>query len=276
MRRMFAMVLLAAGASTARAQIFNGGMPSGFTCAGYCGVSGADGVVPLAPLGGTQYGWISTYGTYNGTSPADPLGITGSTNGSILTSPTFAATAGQALSFRFDYVTSDGGQFDDFAFVRLLGGAGGPLTLFSARTWPTGNTVPGTGLPALAPGVSLAPASTPVIAGAPNFTPLGPDYNNTCYDVGCGWTGWVRAIYTMPTAGNFRLEFGVFNLLDAWWDSALAIDYALGTGGTPYTDPEDGEGDGNTVTPEPSSLVLLAAGLSALALAIGTTRRRRA
>lgn len=258
-------VLLAAAAPAA-AQVFNGGMPAGYTCAGTCGTSGADGVVTLAPLGGTQFGWISTV---NGPTQ-DPLGVSGTTNGTLLTSPSFTAAAGQALSFRFNYVTSDGGPFDDYAFVRLLGGSGGPLVLFTARTIPSGNTVPGQDLPGIAAGVTLAPASTPVIPGAPAFTPLGAS-SLTCYDVGCGYTGWVRASYTIPLAGSYQLEFGVMNLLDELWDSSLAMDYTVGAGGTPEIDPEDGE---PSVTPEPSTWLLVASGLGAVAAA--TRRRRRA
>jgi hypothetical protein len=267
MLRVFRQVLallavVVVGSRTAGAQVFNGGIPGGFTCVGSCGVSGADGVVPLAPGGGTQFGWISTFGGVT----MDPLVIDGTTNGSVLTSSTFAATAGQLLSFRFNYVTSDGGPYDDYGFVRLLG-AGAPLVLFSAQTIPDGNTVPGLGLPGLASGVTLSPSSTVVIPGAPAFSPLGLGSTETCYDLGCGYTGWIRAAYTIQTAGNYQLEFGVFNLLDDQYDTALAIDYAVGSGEVPET-PEDNPG---SVVPEPSTWLLLGSGL--LLMAVWSRRR---
>lgn len=42
--------------------IFDNGIPAGWSCNGNCGTSAADGVVTLAPNGGTQYGWVSTAG----------------------------------------------------------------------------------------------------------------------------------------------------------------------------------------------------------------------
>jgi hypothetical protein len=197
----------------------------------------------------------------------DPLGIPGTTNGTVLTSAVFHAAMGQVLSFRFNYVSSDGGPYNDYGFVRLLG-AGLPQILFTARTEPTGNTVPGLDLPGLAPGVTLTPASTAVIAGAPTFSKLGT-WTDTCYDAGCGYTGWIRAAYTIPAAGDYSLEFGVVNLLDDLWDSALAVDYAFGVGETPETpeDPED-----LSPVPEPQTWLLLATGFGAVGVA---ARRRR-
>lgn len=250
------LALAVAAAAPSSAQVFNNGMPSGFTCVGTCATSGADGMVTLAPNSGHQFGYVSSLG-----GPwANPLGIDSTTNGSVLTSPFFTATAGEQMSFWFNYISSDGGPFNDYGYVRLLGGSGGPLILFTARTTPNGNTVPGFGLPGIAPGVFLSPASTPVIAGAPSFSPLG-QWTDTCYDVGCGYTGWIAASYVIPTAGTYQLDFGVYNLLDDLWDSALAVDYTNSDGsGVP------------TVAPEPTSFVLLASGLF---LVGGVAHRRR-
>lgn len=251
---------LAMSAGPMAAQVFNDGLPDGYTCVGNCGTSGADGDVTLAPGGGTAFGWISTN---QGTSQ-NPLGIDNTTNGTTLTSSTFTATAGQELSFAFNYVTTDGAGFSDYAFVRLLGGSE-TITLFTARTNedPEGNTVPGFGLPGISEGVTLNPATTPIEAGAPTFTPLG---NTGCFNVGCGFTDWIIAQYLIPTAGEYQIQFGVFNFSDTAWQSALAFDFATGEGGVPEV-PVD-----PSVVPEPGTVLLTASGLLALA---GFARRRR-
>jgi hypothetical protein len=277
MVRRSAALLAVAGAfaASANAQVFNGGLPSGYTCtAGNaalgCGTIGANGSITTAPGGGTQFGWVSTNGGSEGQG-RNPLGIDGTRAGSTLTSGSFTSTAGQSLSFAFNYITSDGtGSFTDYAFVRLLSTGGAPpIILFTARTTPTGNTVPGNGLPGLAPGVTLTPGSTPITPGPVNFSPLGGS-SGTCFSsptAGCGFTGWIIANYVVPTAGTYQLEFNVFNVGDNAFQSALAFDFSTGTGGTPIVPPT------NPVVPEPSTYVLMATGLLGLA---GIARRRRA
>lgn len=246
----------------AAAQVFDDGIPAGYSCVGTCGTSGANGDVTLAPGGGAAFGWVSTAGSAD----QNPLDIGGTTNGTTLTSAAFTATAGQELSFAFNYITSDGAGFSDYAFVRLLGGAD-PIVLFTARTTsePGANTVPGFGLPGISPGVTLTPSSTPINAGAPNFTPLGQG-DGGCFSTGCGYTDWIIAQYLIPTAGEFQLQFGVFNVNDRRWGSALAFDFATGEGGVPIV-PVD-----PSVVPEPSTILLTGGGLLMLA---GMARRRR-
>ena len=145
-------------APTAGAQVFNGGLPAGYVCTATaltaCGTSAASGNLTLAPGGGSRFGFVTTSGGSN----RNPLGIAGTTNGTTLTSGSFTTTAGQSLGFAFNYITSDGAGFSDYAFVRLLSTTGAPpIVLFTARTIETGNTVPGFGLPGIAPGVSLSP-----------------------------------------------------------------------------------------------------------------------
>lgn len=260
----FALVSLAAVSSLAvrlPAQVFNSGLPAGYTCnatvaATACGTSAASGSVTLAPSGGSQFGYITTAGG----NFRNPLNVAGTTNGTTLTSNAFTASSGQSLSFFFNFITTDGAGFTDYAFVRLLSTTGGaPIVLFTARTTVEGNTVPGFGLPGLAPGVTLSPPTTPIIAGAPTFLGL-----SGCYDVGCGFTDWINAAYVIPDEGSYQLEFNIFNIDDEEFDSALAFDYALGAGGTPIT-PDTG------VVPEPSTYALMGTGLIALAL----LRRRR-
>jgi hypothetical protein len=249
-----------------RAQVFNGGIPSGYTCTGTCGVSGANGDLGLAPGGGTQFAYVTTNGS---TSFGNPLGIVGTTNGSRLTSTTFGATAGQTLSFAFNYITSDGTlNFTDYAFARLVGmGGASNVTLFTARTTPGGNTVPGFGLPPVPAGVTLNPTAVLINAGATDFDGLG-SYSGSCYrgiGQGCGATGWVFAAYLLPTDGDYQLELGVSNVGDTEYDSALAFDFALGVNDVP-TAPDPG------VVPEPATVTLLGVGLMGLAT---LARRRR-
>jgi hypothetical protein len=68
-----------------------------------------------------------------------------------------------------------------------------------------------------------------------------------------GQTGWATQSYTFPSAGTYTIGFGVFNVGDAGHDSALLLDSIV------------------IPTPEPSSLVLLALGLSCVLL--GRSRR---
>jgi hypothetical protein len=226
-------------------------IPPGYTCTGNCGTLGANGVVTASPQGGV-YQYVSTQGS--GLSDDFDLNIGDETNGSYLTSPTFAANAGAALEFYFNYVTSDGAEFTEYAWAELIDTSDdSSIILFTARTTTSGDTVPGNGLPGLAPGVTLTPASTPIIAGGPDWSPLG-DSSGECYDVGCGYTGWIRSDYTIPTAGNYRLAFGVVNWLDEDYDSGLAVDGLV----------VDGVDIGEV--PEPSTFAMLGLGAGLLLL----------
>jgi PEP-CTERM motif-containing protein len=262
----------------ASAGLFDSGIPVGWTCIGNCGTSGADGVVPLAPGGGSQYGWISTFqqvpvmdgGTLPGIAP-DPSGDR-ETNGSRITSPSFSATAGQNLQFSFNYVTSDGTPtFPDYTWARLLDGTATNQVaiLFTARTVPSpGNIVPGNGMPA--PAATLTPANVPILLGT-TWSPLGPS-SGACFGgegQGCGHSGWVQSNFTVANAGNYVLQFGVTNWSDTLFDSGLAFD-GITIGGTPIGQ-EPGPGPGPvTGVPEPGSLALLGLSLAAFA---GTRRR---
>src|SRR3977135_3866264 len=81
-----------------------------------------------------------------GVLPTGALGM--ETNGSTLATSVFSASAGTALSFYFNYVTSDGAGFSDYAWAELFNSSKTPVALlFTARTEPSGSIVPGTGLP---------------------------------------------------------------------------------------------------------------------------------
>jgi hypothetical protein len=255
---------LALLATIASAQQFNGGIPAGWICVGVCGTLGANGVVPLAPGGGTQYGFVTTAGGQTG------VRLNGSfngseTDGSMLTSSGFAAGAGDVLSFNFNYVTSDGAGFADYAWARLLDASFNQVAiLFTARTVPApGDIVPGSGMPL--PAATLTPSSVPIQPGT-TWSPLAGS-SGGCFDSGCGNSGWVQAQFTIGTAGTYFLEFGVVNWLDFAFDSGFAFD------GLSLNDVPIGGGAGPvSATPEPATLFLVGTGLIGVA---GIARRRR-
>jgi hypothetical protein len=183
------------------------------------------------------------------------------TNGSTLATSVFSASAGTALSFYFNYVTSDGAGFSDYAWAELFNSSKTPVALlFTARTEPSGSIVPGTGLPN--PLATLNPGSVPIIGGGPAWSPLGPS-SGTCFDAGCGYTGWVNSSYVIPTAGDYYLEIGAVNWQDKAFDSGLALD-GVTVGGVPITPPPGGGGPPPVSTAEPGTLALLSVGLLAL------------
>jgi hypothetical protein len=204
---------------------------TGWSCTGNCGTLGANGVVTLSPVvGSTAYGWVSTASGVLGLGLPGIGGSGSPDNGSRIRSGLFSATGGQNLSFYFNYVTSDGAGFADYAWARLLDSSGNQVALlFTARTAASGNTVPGFSMPA--PAATLVPPTTPIIPGGPVWGPLGGD-SGGCFDVGCGYTGWVQANYTIAASGNYRLEFGVVNWNDSDFNSGLAFDGAT-IGGAP-------------------------------------------
>ncbi|WP_419805113.1 NF038132 family protein [Terriglobus sp.] len=230
-------------------------LPSNLTCSGNCGVLGANGDVSAPPAGGSTYMYISTAGS-NATAAIPTGALGGETNGSVLTTSVFSANANTPLNFYFDFVTSDGAGFSDYAWAALFNEDGGLASLlFDAQTEASGSIIPGQGLPA--PTASLDPASVPIIPNATHWDPLN-NYSGDCYAIGCGSTGWVNATYSIQTAGKYYLAFGVTNMSDTGYDSGLAISNIT-------VDGADVAPVG--VTPEPSSLVLLGTGLTSMAVA---------
>ena len=129
-------------------------------------------------------------------------------------------------------------------------------------------------MPALAPGASLTPPTSPITpgsgtqcgnscndpAGGPVWAELGGSSGN-CWAVGCGLTGWIESEFTGEAAGAYTLEFGVSNSNDTLYDSGLAF-AGVEVGGNPVP------------TPEPSTWALMLVGLAGLGF-LGHRRSRK-
>ena len=226
------------------------------TCVGNCGTLGANGVVPLSPTGNSSYQWVSTNLGSSGVG-ALPTGALGSeTNGSTFATSLFSAAAGDPLNFYFNYTSSDGAGFADYAWAGLFDSSNGLVALlFTARTTPSGNAVPGFGVPL--PVATLTPSTVAINDGATTWAPLGGS-SGACFDgvgQGCGSTGWVLSSYIIANSGSYFLEVGVVNWIDTQFDSGLALD-GITVAGQPIENPP-------TTTSEPASIVMLAAGMAA-------------
>jgi hypothetical protein len=250
----FAAISVMAAAAIISAQ---GAMAAPITV-GNSGVAGPNGVVTAPPADGPNYRYVSTFG---GVAGAGQIAGAGGTTGSSYTTDVFTANSGSILTFYFNYVTSDGAGFSDYAWSALLDSSGASVVdyIFSARTTPTGNTVPGFGLPGL--NATLSPSSTPIIPGGPVWAQLGGS-SGDCFAAGCGYTGWIQATYTIATAGNYRIGFGVTNSIDGAFQSGMAFTSSI----------VDGEViDPTPAIPEPSTWAMLIAGFGL----VGAAARRR-
>jgi hypothetical protein len=248
---------------------------SQWQCQGECGSQGADGHISLSPLGNAQYAYVTTAGS--SALDVSPLMLDSNSrgveqNGSSFTSGNFAAGVGSVLEMRFNYVSTDGKGFDDYAWARVVDAVNGDLVawIFTARSSnsSTGQIVPGDVVrrSEFDPDQIVVDyhgfvfhtqdGSDPI-----NWSALGSS-NQTCWRknaAGCGYTDWLHSRYSFARGGSFRVEVGVVNWGDYAYDSGLAFDFV---GLQP--------GFSNPV-PESGTLVLLAVGLASMGLA----RRRR-
>lgn len=262
-KRCVAAAALALGGQGLVAQTFEGGIPDTWYCEGLCGALGADGSVALAPTGASKYGYVVT-GTETPTG-LGPFSFGGESSGSRLRSATFEAHAGDPLTLHFNYVSTDGSYngevYADYAYARLLRAddLSQVALLFTARNALDGSIVPGQDMPL--PDATLSPGQVHIIADpdpsvGPRWSPLGDD-TEWCFDVGCGYTGWVESNFNIAEGGKYVLEFGVLNWSDASFQTGLAFDFNLA---------------GVSPIPEPETYALMLLGLGLMG---GALRRRR-
>ena len=249
---------------------------SAWACTGVCGTSAADGDIGLSPLANSQYGYLSTFGsTEFGVSPLalvpNGRGSGVEHNGSKIVSGAFHATAGDQLDLRFNYISTDGKGFDDYAWARLLNASDNSLVawLYTARSTnsDTKNVVPGGVVDKLAfdpKAVIVDYASfnfhSKTVNDPVNWSLLGSS-NGTCWRnnaAGCGFTDWLHSQVSFAADGDYRVEIGIVNWGDKFFDSGLAFDFT-GLNAAPV--------------PEPASLSLTLLGLGVFGLA--AVRRRR-
>ena len=253
--RYLSAVVLSVCAVSAQAST----LPGVGTFTGNAGFGTPNGDVSASPVGGS-YVYISTYNSVSQTG----LGLGSETNGTMLTTNAFDAEVGDELSYYFNFITSDGAGFSDYAYVQLQKLGEDPFLIFTARTRPEGDIVPGFGLPDIADGVTLVPSSSEIIPLETNWSFLGDD-SGTCFAAGCGQTDWIQSLYTIEEAGSYALTFGVVNWSDTAYDSGLAV-----TGVT--------VGDVVIIGPEtPVPIPLPAAGWTLLGalFGLGALRRKR-
>lgn len=253
---------------------------AGWTCTGACGAVAPGGDVGASPTGNAAFGYVTTFGSSaTGVSPIDvKSNSTGvATNGSTYLSGAFSAARGDQLGLYFNYVSTDGKGFDDYAWARVVNASDSSLVawLFSARSTNSGtrNVVPGDVLDkdAFDPDQTLVgykdwDFTSKTSADPVDFSVLG-DSNRSCWEdnaKGCGTTGWMASQISFSDAGSYRVEVGVNNWGDSLYDSALAFDFSNLRGVPQVSGPV-------SPVPEPATLPMLASGLALL----GAVARRR-
>jgi hypothetical protein len=261
-----------------------------WSVSGVAGVITGGTTVPNSPLENAQFGYVSTAGpggssnaTYN-TSPlvlrSEGRGTENQTNGTKVRLGSFQAVANEKLDLYFNYVSTDGRGYDDYAWARLID-AGNQSTaawLFTARSTSTGRgqVVPGkvldrqvnNDLPKNLDAILNDGASIGFNVSSTEWDPLG-DSSGSCWDSAntCGPTGWIKSSFTIASTGTYYLEFGVNNWGDEAYDSALAFDF---TGLNPATFSAP-----SSSVPEPPPAAMMALELGLVAIVISRRQRSR-
>ncbi len=248
---------------------------------GAAGIIGGTSTVPVSPVGNGQFGFVTTaggvghFGSADNVSPlvlkTDGKGNEGTNNGTKIVSSSFSALGSDTLTLYFNYVSTDGRGYDDYAWARLVdaGTHGTAAWLFTARSTNNarGNVVPGDVLtrqvdndaPDTLDAVLNNGSSIGFDVSSTEWQPLG-SFSGFCWDSAntCGPSGWIQSRYTFAASGSYYLEFGVANWGDEVFDSALAFDFAgLNMANFPNAPLV-------TSVPEPENYAMMLAGLALL------------
>ncbi|OAH96073.1 MULTISPECIES: NF038132 family protein [Methylomonas] len=213
-----------------------------WTASGAAGLIYGDSTVHNSPTGNAQFGYVSTSGGVYGVSPLvlrdEGRGTENQTNGSKIQSNAFNASANDTLTLQFNYVSTDGRGYDDYAWARLVNADTNNTIawLFTARSTNSanGNVVPGNvlnrqldnNLPDELDAVLNDGNTVGFDVAGTNWIPLGSS-SGICWDNAntCGPTGWIKSAYSFAASGSYFLEFGVINWGDEAFDTALAFDF---------------------------------------------------
>ncbi|OAI08525.1 NF038132 family protein [Methylomonas methanica] len=213
-----------------------------WTASGAAGIIYGDSIVNNSPTGNAQFGYVSTSGGVYGVSPLilrdEGRGTENQTNGSKIQSNAFNASTNDTLTLHFNYISTDGRGYDDYAWARLVNADTNNTAawLFTARSTNSanGNVVPGNvlnrqvdnTLPDELDAVLNDGNTVGFNVAGTNWIPLGSS-SGICWDNAntCGPTGWIKSAYSFTASGSYFLEFGVINWGDEAFDTALAFDF---------------------------------------------------
>ncbi len=247
--------------------------------------------MPVSPTGNDYFGFVTTaggaghFGSPDNVSPlvlkTDGKGNEGTNNGSKIVSDAFSGVAGNTLTLHFNYVSTDGRGYDDYAWARLVNSTDNETAawLFTARSTNSarGNVIPGDVLNRQVD--KDAPDQIDAVlndgdrigfdVSSTQWQPLGVS-SGYCWDDAntCGPSGWVKSTYTLANSGSFYLELGVANWGDEIFDSALAFDFVGLTAANFPNAPLIAS------VPEPTSYAMLLAGIALVGIAADRRRRK--
>lgn len=248
-----------------------------WTATGAMGTISGKTAMPASPLGNSVFSYVTTSDGVFGVSPLNlkpDSKLGGQTNGSKAISSTFNMNAGDSLEMYFNYISTDGRDYVDYSWARLLDANNNHVAwLFASESSNSGNgnVVPGSVLKSQV----NKEFSDKIDATVNNGNTVGFEVNSTdwqplgessgqCWDSAntCGSTGWLKSQYTIANSGIYSIELGVMNWGDQAFQSALAFDFN-GLNKQNFINAIDGN---STVIPEPESAVLLAIGLIGLVI----------